>query len=381
MRKQVSTFLCTAISLTSALGLSTLEPASGTIVAQTEMRTKAHPGEPSPHTVRIASLDASLIWAATRSNPDFQTQTGDPTFELKVLTFNLYLLPLDAPSISLRAEMLSRAPFVRGFDVILFQELFDNKVADRFLKNMKQWYPYQSPIGARLGTRISSDCNSNDCWNLSDTTSTGAPNLFQDSGVAIVSKWPIETRIYQTFIENCGWTDWAARGFAYVVIKWRDRNVHLVSAHLAPQDKACVVENDKTTRAKQLRQIRTFLKSRRIPKSDVVIVGGDMNIHSGSAEYDRMIEILKAVPPINSGHLFTYDEIENPLANHSAKIENARKRYDYVFLLQEHAGPRNWVNHAIRRRIIPFMPDYSDHYPVLGYHSGTTYTPPSDNVP
>ena len=72
-----------------------------------------------------------------------------PENSLKITTHNVYFLPTAIyPNWgqSQRADLISKADYIQGQDVVIFNELFDKKASNRLLTNLQSQYPYQTPI-------------------------------------------------------------------------------------------------------------------------------------------------------------------------------------------------------------------------------------------
>lgn len=86
------------------------------------------------------------------------------------------------------ADLISKADYIQGQDVVIFNELFDKKASNRLLTNLQSQYPYQTPIVGK-GT---------DGWQKTSGTYRKVKPV--SGGVGIVSKWPIveqEQHIYK----------------------------------------------------------------------------------------------------------------------------------------------------------------------------------------
>ena len=253
---------------------------------------------------------------------------------LNVLAYNVYMRPTPthgtplSPSTnagmgtffngqSIRAGMIPGK--IPGYDVVVFQEAFDDPVREKLLNLLKKEYPYQSRI---LGED---------------------EGLEQDGGVIILSKWPIVNGkgAQKFFGDVCsGFDCWAEKGVLYVKInktrKPGEKNYfHIFGTHMNA--------GDWSKQEQQLRIIKNFIDAQPIPKTEPVIIAGDFNVNMYGSHYRRkadkdppgMLDILNAaymVPSFNQlrGHRYTHDGPLNDLGSGSQSY------YDYVLVSNDH---------------------------------------------
>ncbi len=286
---------------------------------------------------------------------------------LNVLSYNIYMRPTPhgptplAPGgtagigtffngQSIRAGMIPGK--ISGYDVIVFQEAFDDDVRAKLLKPLKKEYPYHSRIlGSDRGVE-------------------------QDGGVIIISKWPIVNGggTQKLFGDVCdGWDCWADKGVLYVkinkAIKKGEKNYfHIFGTHM----------NDgewKDVQTKQLRMIKSFIDAQKIPSSEPVIIAGDFNVDKYGSNFPTLLKMLNAGymlsgPNLNPyrGHRYTHDGPLNDLGSGSQSY------YDYVLYSKAHSGltPASFAEVRVLRandewKEFPHesaMWDLSDHFAV-----------------
>ena len=141
--------------------------------------------------------------------------------ELKVLTYNIYALPMIASKIP---ERLAELPqHLQGYDVIMMQEAFASSRGG-FLNHMASQYPL-------LQTHIP----------------VGSSRNLYDSGLVIVSRYPI-VKTAQLIYPDCTGTDcFADKGVLYAEIIKNGKAYHVTSTHTASFD---------TNEARALRQVQ-----------------------------------------------------------------------------------------------------------------------------
>ncbi|MFG1791141.1 sphingomyelin phosphodiesterase [Nocardia sp. NPDC049149] len=285
---------------------------------------------------------------------------------LKVLTYNVFLFSTTLyPNWGQahRAKAIVAADFFQGNDVVVLQEALDNDTSNALKADAAKQYPHQTPVVGR----------SKDGWDA--TGGKWSDNTAEDGGVAVLSKWPIVRKEQILFNNGCG-ADWLAnKGFAYVVLNVNGAKVHVVGTHAQSTDSRCRAGEAVSDRAKQFRQIAEFLDAKKIPAAEQVMVAGDLNVDSHSAEYPTMLENA-GLEPANerTGHPYSFDTKENSIASYRYP-NDAREDLDYVLHRKGHARPANWQNRVIKEKSAPWTvtswgKDYtytnlSDHYPVV----------------
>ncbi|MEC7120393.1 MAG: sphingomyelin phosphodiesterase [Pseudomonadota bacterium] len=262
--------------------------------------------------------------------------------ELKVLSYNIYALPMVASKISERLEQLPQN--LKGYDAILFQEAFSS---DRtaMLTQLAQEYPYQTHVPYGSGY-----------------------NIF-DSGVLVASRYPI-VNTAEFIYPNCTGTDcFADKGVIYAEIIKGGKAYHVTSTHTASFD----TEAARALRQEHFQQIRALVDQQNIPAFDAVLMGGDFNVNKflWPQDYAQMLVNLNATDPISTGYTeSTFDPRINKLAGAAGSGGTTIEYLDYVVSSNTHRQPiqtRNDVR-IVRSAADPvFMIwDLSDHFPVMG---------------
>lgn len=283
---------------------------------------------------------------------------------LSVLTSNVMMLPPIAGNYgnATRAAMLANAPYVKGSDVVVFQETFENGPSDTLRNGLADQYPHQTPV---LGRSTSG-------WD--DTEGFYSALTPEDGGVSVLSKWPIERQVQHVYARGCG-ADWFSnKGFVYASLKVRGERVHVIGTHLQADDPLC--SDARGIRRSQLNEIRNFLDGRQIPKSEQVVIAGDLNVDRATPEYDTMRAVLDVEAPDFRGHPYSYDTKRNSLNAGRSGDDSPSMHLDYVLPRAGHRGAKDWQNTVLT----PTSPawsaggstyrDYSDHYPVAATGQG-----------
>ncbi len=284
---------------------------------------------------------------------------------VKVLTYNTFLFSKTLyPNWGQdhRAAEIPRTSFFRGQDVVVLQEAFDNSASDALANNARAEYPYQTPVVGR--SKSGWDATGG---NYSSTTP-------EDGGVTIYSKWPVLRKEQYVFPDACG-SDWYSnKGFAYVVLNVNGSKVHVVGTHLQSTDPGCDSGEAAAMRGAQLKDIDAFLDAKAIPASEQVIVAGDLNVDSHSAEYASMLANGGLVgADVRTGHPYSFDTQDNSIAK-DRYPDDPREDLDYVLHRAGHARPAEWTNRVVKEQSAPWSvtswgttytyTNLSDHYPV-----------------
>lgn len=281
--------------------------------------------------------------------------------EFDVLSYNIFMRPIFQDGQKLRAAYL--ATQLGGFDAIVFQEAYDDRIRDFLLAHLKNEYPYS-------------------------TRTLGENRAFgEDGGVIILSRWPIVRESQRVFTDGepsgercpgpdcCAGSDcYADKGVVYAVIDKTGQCYHLLGTHVQAW------RENEALRNEQFRFIRDFIASHRIPKDEPVIIAGDMNVNRyDEKRFADMRRLLNAEqPPLRAtsaaadGAAYTFDGPGNDLNDN----EGVRVYVDYVLYSLDHAQPTEAFNQVrIIRAPEPWRQyfwqdwhrDLSDHYAVLGH--------------
>ena len=261
---------------------------------------------------------------------------------LKVLSYNIWALPVIASNIEARLDTLPG--HLKGYDAILLQEVFAGSRAD-FLNAMAAEYPYQTEILDAPGFNI------------------------HDGGVLIVSRWPIVKETHFPYPDCTGTDCFAEKGIVYAQIIKQGQAYHLTSTHTASFDTAAA----RNLRQEQFQQIRALVDNENIPVSDGVLMGGDFNVNKLKfpGDHANMLANLNGTEPQNTGYTkSTFDPDVNSNAGNSLSGGSTVEYLDYVVYSNNHKIPQTSVNEVKVLRSVDSdiwgIWDLSDHFPVLG---------------
>ncbi|MEV8363670.1 sphingomyelin phosphodiesterase [Streptomyces niveus] len=321
--------------------------------------------------VVLSGALALATLAATAPGASASPQQAADTPALKVLTYNTFLFSkLLYPNWGQdhRAAAIPAAPFYGGNDMVVVQEAFDNSSSDALQRNSAAQYPYQTPVLGR----------SKSGW---DATGGSYSALTpEDGGVAVLSKWPIVRKEQYVFQDACGGDWFSNKGFVYTQLDVGGSKVHLVGTHTQSTDPGCAAGEAAEVRSSQFRAIDAFLDAKSIPASEQVLVAGDFNVDSHSAEYASMLaDGGLADADARTGHPYSFDTTDNSIASERYP-DDPREDLDHVLHRAGHAKPGGWTNEVVKERSAPWTvsswgtsytyTNLSDHYPVVASAAG-----------
>ncbi len=257
------------------------------------------------------------------------------TKELKILSWNIYMLPY----LSLfngnkkRAEQIGEKLYNSEYQIIVFQEAFSSVCRGIISKKLRKNYPYQ----------------------YGPANKKHAP-FRTNSGLWIASKIPLEQLDEITFSISKGYDAVAKKGAAIFSGKYNGADFQLITTHLQ-------AEEVHEIRHKQITEMRENLLNKYNSPFVPQIICGDFNIENDDLHnYHSMLTILDATNGEISGDKTTYDEINNTL---SQMRTGKRKTIDYVLIRNS-----RWVK-KIERKVNTFFENntkytgnLSDHYAI-----------------
>ncbi|WP_328528338.1 sphingomyelin phosphodiesterase [Nocardioides sp. NBC_00368] len=309
--------------------------------------------------MRSAAVGIAAVCAVAATllpGPDAPASAAPPPPDLSILTHNVAMLPtiLGGKANGTRADLFAEADHLRGHDVVVLEEAFDNEPSDTLKSRLASRYPHQTPVLGR----------SRSGWD--ETLGSYSALTPEDGGVTVLSRWPITHRVQYVYADGCG-ADWFAnKGFVYARLDVDGRPVHVVGTHVQAEDPACF-GSGAAVRAEQFAELDGFLDGLAIPADEPIVIAGDLNVVKDSPEYATMLTALDAAAPAFAGHPYSWDPETNPLAS-----SGGREQLDYVLFRRGHQQPRGWTNTTLTPTSPPWSSggttytDYSDHYPVLG---------------
>ena len=293
-----------------------MKPLSVNLLSITRRQILLSVGALGLSAIAFTLLTSSL--ARFRSGPTYpstltNTKTlSDNPYQLSVLLYNTQLRPRLLFATNQSDRMQKLFPLTQGYDVLVLTETFD----DYALNEFKAKYPAthtSSPFGQNEG-------------------------LSQDSGLAILSQWPITSQHQKVFDADCtGRSCFNYRGVIAVGIqKGQGPTYHFITAQLQDGDSA----KAQSIRQAQYQQIRQFIDVIEIPKNESVIFAASLPIapQTHAEEYERMIETIGLIPLSMTGEKrYSLDATDNNLT----KVDNPQTPDSLFTLAQSTQQPQS----------------------------------------
>jgi len=257
-------------------------------------------------------------------------------------------------------------------DVIVFQEVFLPSAREYIVKTLVDTYPYATQIGGescsdQQWTYLATNCDE-DSLRYKQT---------HNSGVFILSRWPIEESHSLTFVNyRVSYTfDFMARkGAVYARINKQGKLIHVVGTHLQAD------EGSHDIRMAQLDELRWWIDDFKISKQQAVIIAGDFNVSSlNKNQFAQMLSHTNAWVQLPKEGLGSVSASTNQYLS-LIYGEQKEKTLDYILYRVDHLEAKNnpeikvlnfkskkaWVADKIFVENINIR-DISDHYPVSIY--------------
>ena len=256
--------------------------------------------------------------------------------ELKILTWNIYMLPFCSRIHwnCRRAEGIAHTIVAYNYDIIIFEEAFDHRARKILRSQLKGDYPY-----------------------MYGPANESALSLRTNSGIWILSKIPLQKMEQIEFRNRIGIDAFARKGAVLFEGSWQGQPFQLLGTHL---------QNDSPdeVRSAQISEISNKLLKKYARHDIPQIVCGDFNIEfEDKVNYRNMLNLLNAENGILRGDTqSSFDEVDNKLA----QKENGKKLLiDYV-LIRNTKSIKEIERHVcvMKDRIKNIDSDLSDHYGI-----------------
>ena len=263
------------------------------------------------------------------------TTTNDST-ELKILTWNLFLLPPIVPVAGrmTRTEKIIEVLNESDYDLMVFQEAFHRKAVGKLKAGIQQKFPYQ--YGPFFETKKA---------------------FRTSSGVLICSKFPLEILDSVLFQAKNGIDKMANKGAVIVLGMKNGKAFQVITSHMQSDPQNDAVRAAQFTAMKKMADKHT-------KNNTPQIFAGDFNTErTNTAAYLEMQTILSAKDGLLSSLLTdTYDGKTNKIARGTWKA--ASTNFNYILLKENNAKifsvKRNLK--AFKRKWKKGNEDLSDHY-------------------
>jgi endonuclease/exonuclease/phosphatase family metal-dependent hydrolase len=257
---------------------------------------------------------------------------------LKVLSWNIYMLPLSVKSVgqAKRVQYIAEQMNAADYDIIVFQEAFERDARYRLSKLLRKNYPYQEgPANAKPSF------------------------LRMNSGVWILSKHPMKFLDELDYKRATGVDRVARKGALLVEINKNGKTYHVAGTHL----QAGASRKKDEIRHSQFQELQQLLHRYEVAGVPQLVCGDFNTPMNDRKNYNLMLETLKVQDgPLESSLQYTYDAKENDLAAGG----EYREVLDYI-LLKDNSQKVSFS----KRRVIAFTAKWhekrkslSDHYAV-----------------
>lgn len=259
------------------------------------------------------------------------------THKLKILNWNIYMLPYCnlINRNNKRAHAIADKLLTMEYDIIVFQEAFDQMPRQIIRKKLQHMYPFI--YGPANVSRFSFRTN---------------------SGLWVLSKVPLAKLEEIEYKNRSGIDAWARKGAVMFYGNWQGHDFQLVATHLQ-------ADSSNEIRRKQCSEIATRLLEKYAIANVPQFVCGDFNIEMADTEnYVYMLHSLDAENGNMDGAIHvSFDEIDNCLAR---RDKGKKLLIDYILIRNN-----NRKVESIKRRISVFkdridrkIDDLSDHYGI-----------------
>ncbi len=291
---------------------------------------------------RVSKVGNDDLEVTVSATPMGELATRQNNMGLELLSYNVFMRPIEL----FKNDQWERArkipEMIKDIDLVMLVEAFDDHIRRLMIDTAKPSHPYASQI---LGTdRV----------------------LEQDGGVIALSKYPIifEQQLLfgstcRKFFEDC----MSDKGALMTAILKDGKIFFVLGTHLEAGGHV----NDRKTRAEQLKLIRSFVDSMKIPETMPTFLVGDFNVdRQDTDEYTGMLEILHAYNGAEGFDLPTVD------AENIYNEEGTRSQtLDYIFWRNENGWPASFQYNVSKPvvcmpEILCKLKDLSDHYPLHG---------------
>ncbi len=276
------------------------------------------------YTLSNITSDTSSVFTKTSTN------------QLKILTWNIYMLPYCSlvHGNCKRARMIADQLTGSDYDIIVFQEAFNLRARGILRRKLCKSFPHM--YGPANMPFLSFRFN---------------------SGVWVISKIPLEKIEEIEYTHRFGMDAFARKGAVMFEGSWNGQMFQLVGTHLNS-------DGPDSIRHGQCREMTNNLLKKYYKEQIPQIVCGDFNIETADKyNYHYMLNTLEADNGNFAGDIQTsFDEIDNTLA----KRENGRKQMiDYVLIRNSKFFQSVKRKIAVRRAPAHHrFKDLSDHYGV-----------------
>jgi sphingomyelin phosphodiesterase len=261
--------------------------------------------------------------------------------EIKIMAWNIFMVPPMIFKSCQTERAFLIADYVRSInpDVLVLEETFMKSTRSIIDDSLKHIFPYQSAITKKGFFRT-------------------------NSGVWILSKYPIGKQSFLTYRNKTGSDVFAKKGATFIELEIQQKKIQIIGTHAQSLNK------NKSVRDKQFQQLKSKMCDVYFSDSVPQFIVGDLNCdYYDTAEYNGMIKKLEALPVVFAGEKHSWNGLENDLANKFS--EHTLETLDYILLRNQHHPFAEIVSTDILKPknkdcFCKYKFQYlSDHHPVI----------------
>lgn len=261
--------------------------------------------------------------------------------EIKILSWNIFMVP----PIIFKSCQQERAYLIAAYiknqnaDVVVLEETFMKSTRKIIQDNVRDTFPYFSKI-----------------------TKRGV--LKNNSGVWIMSKFPIQNQHFLKYRNRKGSDIFSKKGAVFVEVEIENKKIQLIATHTQSLKKF------EKTRQKQFGQLKRELADVFFNDSVPQLIIGDLNCdYYDTTAYEQMIKTFDVLPPTYFGEPYSCDGLTNDLGY--TFFDSTRETLDYILLRREHQNiasvqPIEILHPKMEKYFCkkPFL-HLSDHNPII----------------
>ena len=257
------------------------------------------------------------------------------------MTWNIFMVPpvVFKSCQTERAYLIADYILKQNPDIIVLDETFMESTRTIINEKLKFIFPFQS-----------------------DITKSGV--LKTNSGIWILSKYPINKQDFILYKKKRGSDIFAKKGAVFVELSINNRKIQIIGTHMQSLPKFS------KTRATQFRQIKVELADKYFNDSIPQFIVGDLNCnYYDTLEYKEMLQSLDVYTANFTGEKYSWNGLENDLAFKFS--EHTLEILDYVLLRKKQENLAAIMSSEILK---PYCDTFycdkkfnylSDHHPVI----------------
>lgn len=261
--------------------------------------------------------------------------------EIKIMTWNIFMVP----PLIFKSCQTERASLIAEYiqqinpDILVLDETFMKSTRTIIYDKLQISYPFSSTITK--------------------------PGFFKtNSGIWILSKYPISNQHAITYKKKKGSDIFAKKGAIFVNVSLQSKTIQIIGTHAQSLNK------NNNTRKKQFLQLKQKMLDKYFKDSIPQFIIGDLNCnYYDSTEYQLLQTSLDVLPINFTGEKYSWNGIENDLANTFS--DHTLETLDYILLRKQHQNIAKITSTEILK---PYSKEVyctkkfhylSDHHPVI----------------